>query len=200
MGGLTAQKSQYSQSQHRNRHHRPEAVIAAARLAGSRLRNLRSFGDGSANGSNRPEGDLPAWPYERAVSSRKRSSAEAWVQPKADMNGTRVLLVVAEIRKCPSPSRMHRVSYCRVWREKGGHWSQTVPTAELSRKSAVIAKSKPVAIEGFARGTRINVWRNSSKCLAHSRERTPRWYRFARHNQREPAAATRALPTVLKSW
>ena len=49
------------------------------------------------------------------------------------------------------------------------------------RQRASLLRSKT-----FARGTRINVWRNSSKCLAHSRERTPRWYRFARHNQREP--------------
>jgi hypothetical protein len=68
----------------------------------SASRNYRTSADGLANGRVRPEGDLPAWPYERAVSSRKRSSA-------------------VEIRKCLSPSRMRRASYCRVWYEKLDH-------------------------------------------------------------------------------
>jgi hypothetical protein len=66
------------------------------------VRKDRPFADGVANGEFRPEGDLPAWPYERAVSSRNRSSA-------------------VEIRKCLSPSRMRRASYCRVWYEKLDH-------------------------------------------------------------------------------
>ena len=40
------------------------------------MRKYRSFADGLVNGSNRPFADLQNRPYERAVSARKRSSAE----------------------------------------------------------------------------------------------------------------------------
>lgn len=58
----------------------------------------------------------------------------------------------------------------------------------------------PQKRESFARGIRINVWRNNPRRLERSRRRTLQRYRCARRSQREPLAATRALPTVLKSW
>src|SRR3984885_1719659 len=48
----------------------------------SQMRKHRPFADGSANAPNRPEGDLQRWPDERAVSARKRSSAEGMGWPE----------------------------------------------------------------------------------------------------------------------
>jgi hypothetical protein len=53
------------------------------RDATARIRKYRSFADGFANGSSRPEAGLKDRPHERAGSARKRSSAEGSVAPKA---------------------------------------------------------------------------------------------------------------------